>query len=189
MPLGFPPCLLSRELAKMETVQMLINRIRVYFVDQTPEYFPPEEVKRYSQCTYMTEKEINKLYAIFANLGKGRVNQYYGDIITRLSFETIQSLPELVVCPFAERLCEVFCTDPKRKGLDFEDFLNMMSAFGHRAPWNLKAAYAFQIFDYNEDLAICASDIELTINYLTGKICIVSTKLSIYNTVLRSSNP
>ncbi len=145
------------------------DSIKGFFIDQTPEYFPREELQRYSQCTYLSEREINRLYAVFASLSP-KANQEYGDPITRLSFETIQSLPELVVCPFAERLCEVFCTDPKRRGLDFEDFLNMMSAFGHRAPWNLKAAYAFQIFDYNEDLAICTSDIELTINCLTGKV-------------------
>ena len=149
-------------------MQEVWRRIKKLFVDDTPIFFPYDELQRYSQCTYLTELEINKLYAIFASLGNGRVNQEYGDPITRLSFETIQSLPELMVCPFADRLCEVFSTDPKRRGLDFEDFMNMMSAFSHRAPWNLKAAYAFQIFDYNEDLAICARDIEVTINCLTG---------------------
>ena len=45
----------------------------------------------------------------------------------RLSFAEVQSLPELKVNPFRERICKVFSTNGQ--GINFEDFLDMSSVF------------------------------------------------------------
>ena len=45
----------------------------------------------------------------------------------RLSFAEVQSLPELKVNPFKERICKVFSTNGR--GINFEDFLDMASVF------------------------------------------------------------
>lgn len=131
------------------------------------EYFKTEQLRVYSECTYFTEAEINKLYRKFSALNREILDSTEADVKTRLSFDEVQCLSDLKQCPFAFRLCEVFSTDGN--GINFEDFLDMMSAFNHRAPWNLKAAYAFRIFDFNDDSRICLKDIEKAVRCLTGK--------------------
>lgn len=65
-----------------------------------------------------------------------------------------------------ERLCEVFSTDSD--GINFEDFLDMFSVLSVNAPLDLKATYAFRIYDYNDDNVICIEDIITTLKALTG---------------------
>ena len=36
------------------------------------------------------------------------------------------------------------------------------------APWQLKASYAFRIFDYNSDARICSDDLEELLIAITG---------------------
>ena len=136
------------------------------------DYFDEEQLKMYTECTFFTEREINQLYRKFSALNRDKVHGVFGDAKARLTFEEVQCLTDLRQCPFAYRLCQVFSTDGS--GINFEDFLDMMSVFNHRAPWNLKAAYAFRIFDFNDDSRICSKDIEKGIKCLTGgyRVCL-----------------
>ena len=52
--------------------------------------------------------------------------------------------------------------------MTFEDFLDMMSVFSDSAPKNLKADFAFQIYDYNNDNEICKEDLENVVKALTN---------------------
>ena len=133
------------------------------------DYFSLDEVRDYRDCTYFSEVEINKLYQIFSSINRQKLDQNCGDSTTRLSFDEVKTLPALKECPFIDRLLQVFTTDIDKEGINFEDFLDMISALSHRAPWSLKAAYAFQIFDFNEDTRICLSDIENAVKCLTGE--------------------
>ncbi len=139
---------------------------------QVQSVFDKEVLHQYAECTYFTTKEIVYLYKKFSRLNSTKINPRVGDAITRLTFNEIKALPELHECPFAQRICEVFSTD-REEGVNFEDFLDMMSVFSDRAAWNLKAAYAFKIFDFDDDSQINASDIEKTINSLTGMILLL----------------
>lgn len=65
----------------------------------------------------------------------------------------------------------MFATD--QEGLNFEDFLDMFSVLSVHAPWDLKAAYAFRIYDFNNDNLICAEDIKKIISALTGEFCLI----------------
>lgn len=135
------------------------------------QFFPEKQLQHYSECTYFTEQEINKLYFIFSSLSPEKfsyMGNTVGDAEVRLTFEELQSLNQLKECPFSQRLCEVFSTGDR--GINFEDFLDMMSVFSRRAPWNLKAAYAFKIFDFNNDCLIDTEDIRVAINCITGKV-------------------
>ena len=137
-----------------------------FFVQQ---FFPERQLQHYSECTYFTEQEINRLYAIFSSLSpekfsfRGRI---VGDAELRLSFEELLSIPQLHECPFGQRICEVFSSG--EQGINFEDFLDMMSVYSRRAPWNLKAAYVFKIFDYDNDYVINHEDVRKAINVITG---------------------
>ena len=140
---------------------------------RAPQYFPEKTLQHYSECTYFTEQEINKLYGIFTSLNPAKFTfrgELVGNSQVKLSFSEVQTLRELKECPFAERLCEIFGSGERmpNRGLNFEDFLDMMSVFSPRAPWNLKAAYAFKIFDFNNDCLICTDDIKIAINCVTG---------------------
>ena len=129
--------------------------------------FQEEQIEQYSECTFFTRKDILRLYKRFSQLNPVKINSRIADVYTRLNFEEVKQLPELRVNPFRDRILEVFSTDGH--GLNFEDFLDLFSVFSERAPWDLKATYAFRIFDFNGDSSICKDDIEQVLACLTGK--------------------
>ena len=136
-----------------------------------PSYFDSEQLELYSTCTYFSPKEIRLLYQLFSSVNPEKIDPLMGDAQTRLSYDELISLKALRACPFARRLCNVFSSDPYGKGrLNFEDFLDMMSVFSERAPWNLKVTYAFKIFDFDNDNKISRTDMECTILSLTGNV-------------------
>lgn len=51
--------------------------------------------------------------------------------------------------------------------MTLEDFLDMFSVLSEMAPRDLKACYAFKIYDFNNDDFICKSDLENTLKNLT----------------------
>lgn len=51
--------------------------------------------------------------------------------------------------------------------MTLDDFLDMFSVLSEMAPRDLKAYYAFKIYDFNNDDYICKSDLEKTVNKLT----------------------
>uniref|UniRef100_A0A8C5GFN1 EF-hand domain-containing protein n=1 Tax=Gouania willdenowi TaxID=441366 RepID=A0A8C5GFN1_GOUWI len=68
--------------------------------------------------------------------------------------------------PFRQRIAEVFSEDGEGN-MTLDDFLDMFSVLSEMAPRDLKAYYAFKIYDFNSDDFICKSDLEKTLNKLT----------------------
>ncbi|XP_072201177.1 calcium and integrin-binding family member 2 isoform X2 [Excalfactoria chinensis] len=68
--------------------------------------------------------------------------------------------------PFKERIVESFSEDGEGS-LSFNDFVDMFSVLSEMAPRELKAIYAFKIYDFNTDNFICKADLEKTLNKLT----------------------
>ncbi|XP_012923708.1 calcium and integrin-binding family member 2 isoform X4 [Heterocephalus glaber] len=68
--------------------------------------------------------------------------------------------------PFKERIVEAFSEDGEGN-LTFNDFVDMFSVLCESAPRELKANYAFKIYDFNTDNFICKEDLELTLARLT----------------------
>ena len=128
--------------------------------------FETEQIEQYSECTFFTRKDILRLYKRFSQLNPVKINSRIADVCTRLTFDEVLQIPELRVNPFKDRICEVFSTDGY--GINFEDFLDLFSVFSERAPWDLKATYAFRIFDFDGDSVICREDIEQVLRSLTG---------------------
>ncbi|XP_019369229.1 PREDICTED: calcium and integrin-binding family member 3 isoform X2 [Gavialis gangeticus] len=83
-----------------------------------------------------------------------------------LPYELISSMPELKDNPFRQRIAEVFSEDGEGN-MTLDDFLDMFSVLSEMAPRDLKAYYAFKIYDFNNDDYICKSDLEKTVNKLT----------------------
>ncbi|KAM8962209.1 LOW QUALITY PROTEIN: calcium and integrin-binding family member 3-like [Pelodytes ibericus] len=84
----------------------------------------------------------------------------------RIPYELIGSMPELKDNPFRQRIAEVFSEDGEGN-MTLDDFLDMFSVLSEMAPRDLKAYYAFKIYDFNNDDYICKSDLEKTLNKLT----------------------
>ena len=63
-------------------------------------------------------------------------------------------------------LWQVFSTDGK--GLHFDDMLDMFSVFSVRAPLQLKATYAYKIYDHDKDGIVSREDIKKTLIAITG---------------------
>ncbi|KAM8838309.1 calcium and integrin-binding family member 3-like [Synchiropus picturatus] len=84
----------------------------------------------------------------------------------KLPYELIGSMPELKDNPFRQRIAEVFSEDGEGN-MTLDDFLDMFSVLSEMAPRDLKAYYAFKIYDFNNDDFICKSDLEKTVNKLT----------------------
>ena len=69
--------------------------------------------------------------------------------------------------------------------LTFQNFLKMMSIFSDHAPRNVKAEYAFKIYDFDNDDALSDSDLEevcATLILLVGACssCIYSVYIPTY---------
>ncbi|XP_051666503.1 calcium and integrin-binding family member 3 isoform X1 [Manacus candei] len=83
-----------------------------------------------------------------------------------LPYELIASMPELKDNPFRQRIAEVF-SEHGDGNMTLDNFLDMFSVLSEMAPRDLKAYYAFKIYDFNNDDYICKSDLEKTVNKLT----------------------
>jgi Ca2+-binding EF-hand superfamily protein len=128
--------------------------------------FDTPTIEQYQDCTYFTKGEILKLYKRFSKLNPEKIDAKNGDSVTRLTAEEVMEMAELNENPFKKRICQVFSTSEDGT-INFEDFLDMFSAFSEKAPWDLKAAYAFRIYDFDHDRYIGPADLERTLQCLT----------------------
>ncbi|DAA17574.1 TPA: calcium and integrin binding family member 2-like [Bos taurus] len=86
--------------------------------------------------------------------------------IVHVPMSLIIQMPELRENPFKERIVEAFSEDGEGN-LTFNDFVDMFSVLCESAPRELKASYAFKIYDFNTDNFICKEDLQLTLARLT----------------------
>ncbi|KAM7400294.1 hypothetical protein PAMA_004814 [Pampus argenteus] len=118
-------------------------------------------------CTYFTRKEILRLFYRYRDLAPQLVPlDYTNHPDVKLPYELIGSMPELKDNPFRQRIAEVFSEDGEGN-MTLDDFLDMFSVLSEMAPRDLKAYYAFKIYDFNNDDFLCKSDLEKTLNKLT----------------------
>uniref|UniRef100_A0A8C5GFZ6 EF-hand domain-containing protein n=1 Tax=Gouania willdenowi TaxID=441366 RepID=A0A8C5GFZ6_GOUWI len=110
---------------------------------------------------------IQKLFYRYRDLAPQLVPlDYTNHPDVKLPYELIGSMPELKDNPFRQRIAEVFSEDGEGN-MTLDDFLDMFSVLSEMAPRDLKAYYAFKIYDFNSDDFICKSDLEKTLNKLT----------------------
>jgi len=132
--------------------------------------FKDKELDEYQDLTYLTKKEIINVFNRFCELAANQnernqiANDKKGFYLER---EAMERLEELQVNPFRTRILQVFSS--RRDGsMTFEDFLDMMSVFSDSAPKNLKADFAFQIYDFNDDNEIDEEDLRSVVEALTN---------------------
>ncbi|XP_072409395.1 calcium and integrin-binding family member 2 isoform X3 [Chiloscyllium punctatum] len=91
---------------------------------------------------------------------------YTNEPDVKIPIQLITNMPELKENPFKEQIVKTFSEDGAGN-LSFNDFVDMFSVLSEMAPRELKAIYAFKIYDFNTDNLICKSDLEKTLNKLT----------------------
>ncbi|XP_005141568.1 calcium and integrin-binding family member 3 isoform X2 [Lathamus discolor] len=129
--------------------------------------FTQEQLDAYQDCTFFTRKEILRLFYRYRDLAPQLVPlDYTHKPDVTLPYELIGSMPELKDNPFRQRIAEVF-SEGGDGNMTLDDFLDMFSVLSEMAPRDLKAYYAFKIYDFNNDDYICKSDLEKTVNKLT----------------------
>ncbi|GAB1600446.1 calcium and integrin-binding protein 1-like [Argonauta hians] len=123
-----------------------------------------KDLDDYQKLTYFTEQEILQAFRVFNSLGKKELKKH--ELKAKIPFSKIMELPELRMNPFRDRICSVFSSS-KDDHMDFEDFLHMMSVFSAKAPKDLKAHYAFNIYDFDDNERISESDLFDVLDRLT----------------------
>jgi len=113
-------------------------------------------IEELTELTYFNKKEIIKLFESFKTLDKRITSTNLNEV--RITHRQLQKMPELQQNPFLERLIDVFSTSSDGM-IGFEDFLDMMNVLNYRSPFDLKAHYAFRLFDFDDDQFISAEDI------------------------------
>ncbi|XP_076801923.1 calcium and integrin-binding family member 2-like isoform X2 [Clavelina lepadiformis] len=131
--------------------------------------FSQDQLDRYQDCTYFTASEILRLHKKFRQLSPELVpTDMTGNKCTDvlLPASLVEGMPELKDNPFADRIVRVFSDGTSL--VNFENFLCMFSAFSEQAPCEVKAFYAFRIYDADEDQFLNENDLVWTLQRLTG---------------------
>uniref|UniRef100_A0A8C8SA50 Calcium and integrin binding family member 3 n=1 Tax=Pelusios castaneus TaxID=367368 RepID=A0A8C8SA50_9SAUR len=136
-------------------------------------------------CNYKCQAfpSLSRLFYRYRDLAPQLVPlDYTNKPDVKLPYELIGSMPELKDNPFRQRIAEVFSADGEGN-MTLDDFLDMFSVLSEMAPRDLKAYYAFKIYDFNDDDYICKLDLEKTVNKLTRneltpeEVCLVCDKV------------
>eukprot|EP00055_Hartaetosiga_balthica_P013073 m.65697 g.65697 ORF g.65697 m.65697 type:complete len:192 (+) comp8160_c1_seq1:129-704(+) len=130
-----------------------------------------ETLEEYQDCTFFTKREIIHVFEIYEKLGLTEKSglKRKATINDKLPKEVFtMELDELKENPFRERMCSVFSQSSTGE-LAFEDFLDMMSVFSEGATPDVKASYAFRIYDFDDDGYLDKKDLINTVSRLCGE--------------------
>lgn len=110
----------------------------------------------------------------------------YINIDHRYKKEEIWNLfPELKYNPFSDRIFKVFSTQDDRT-LSFDEFMNLCSVFSEHSPLSVKSAWAFLIFDFDEDNQITENDLNEMVDRLTQPMLLSDQEKSSICDVVRN---
>ncbi|XP_011639176.1 calcium and integrin-binding protein 1-like [Pogonomyrmex barbatus] len=119
----------------------------------------------YVDLTYLTKSEIRQIYKLLDDLEPGILKQ---NLHYRFSVEQIDKiLPQIQCNPFRDAIYRVFSSRQDAR-LSFEDILDLCSAFSANCPRGVRAAWAFEIFDFDGDNQVSLDDLIETVRRLAG---------------------
>ncbi|EFN86280.1 calcium and integrin-binding protein 1 [Harpegnathos saltator] len=124
-----------------------------------------QAVDEYVELTYLCKNEVRRIYKLLSDLEPEQLKQ---NLHYRFPAEQIDKvLPQIRCNPFRDSIYRVFSS--QRDGcLSFEDTLDLCSAFSANCPRGIRAAWAFEIFDFDGDNEISLNDLIETVQRLTG---------------------
>ncbi|XP_041769005.1 calcium and integrin-binding protein 1-like [Anopheles merus] len=114
-----------------------------------------EQLSEYAELTYLTKSEIIFILQKFLLLDDGR----NFSLTKRFPEQEVVNLfPQLKHNPFRDRLLHVFSSENDDR-FSFEDMLDLFSVLSEKCPLAVKASWAFQIYDFDDDNLITKEDI------------------------------
>lgn len=131
--------------------------------------FSEEQLDEYQNCTFFSRKDILRIYHRFRDLAPETVPADMTSpthLAYKMSVLDLERMPEFRENPFRRRIFETFSQDGLGN-LTFDDFLDVCSVFSENTPRDVKANYAFKIYDYDGDNHLGKSDLSLTLSALT----------------------
>lgn len=116
-----------------------------------------EEYQWFDENTFFARVEITRLYKRFSDLTKSTMvmpkDQFLG-------------LAHLKHNPFKFRLFAIFCEDGEH--MTFREFVHFLSVFSDGASLDVKAYFAFLIYDLNEDDFIDREDLNFIVENIVA---------------------
>lgn len=131
-----------------------------------------EDLQNHCSNSY-SQREIIALYERFCQLdrtGKGFI-----------SADEFMSVPEFAVNPLCQRLLEML------EGLNFKEFLGLLSVFSARAAQADKLKFIFNVYDTDGDGKVNSSDMLQVLRDLSGNFLTDEQRQSILSRALKQS--
>ncbi|XP_035904466.1 calcium and integrin-binding family member 2-like [Anopheles stephensi] len=114
-----------------------------------------EQLAEYAELTYLSKSEIIFILQKFLLLDGG--HQF--SLTKRFPEQDVVNLfPQLKHNPFRDRLLHVFSSEHDDR-FSFEDMLDLFSVLSEKCPLAVKATWAFQMYDFDNDNLITKEDI------------------------------
>ncbi|KAG7301353.1 hypothetical protein JYU34_014289 [Plutella xylostella] len=123
-----------------------------------------ELLEEYASLTYLSKGEILYLMKKFYSMSPEKIDADFHHRFHK--DEILAKFPVLRNNPFHDRLFRVFSSQ-RDNCFSFEDMVDLCSAMSAECPHEVKANWAFKIFDLDEDNQISDMDISDIIDRLT----------------------
>ncbi|XP_014775000.1 calcium and integrin-binding family member 2 [Octopus bimaculoides] len=152
--------------------------------------FSEEQLNAYQDCTFFNRKDILRVFGRFKELSPDTVpmKMTTKDATSlKIPLELLEKLPEFKENPFRQRIFQVFSAD-NSGNLTFDEFLDLFSIFSDSAPRELKASYAFKIYDFDNDKSLGKTDLDKTLECLTRNELTEKEREIIVNKVLEEGD-
>jgi len=131
-----------------------------------------ESIQEYCQYRF-TQPEILSLYRRFRRLDLKQKGY--------LTADEILGIPEISINPLSPRLVQIY------SGVNFKEFVSLLSIFSPRASVEEKTAFLFQVYDVDHDGIITKADLRVMLGMLGGSAISADEIDSISDQVLKSS--
>ncbi|CAH2089391.1 unnamed protein product [Euphydryas editha] len=123
-----------------------------------------ELLEEYAALTYLNKGQILYLMKKFYSIAPEKIEADYFHRVHKK--DIINKFRVLKNNPFQDRLFRVFSSQ-KDDCFSFEDLLDLCSAMSPECPIEVKAAWAFKVYDIDEDNQISSQDICNILDRLT----------------------
>ncbi|XP_015126629.1 calcium and integrin-binding protein 1 [Diachasma alloeum] len=124
-----------------------------------------EILEEYAQLTYLNKAEILHIFRLFKSLAPQELVENFNHRLP--AQDILKVLPQLRYNPFRESILQVFSSEQDGR-MSFEDLLDLCSAMSDKCPEDVRAGWAFRIFDFDGDNQLSIDDLIEAVERITG---------------------
>ncbi|EME30047.1 calcineurin subunit B [Galdieria sulphuraria] len=133
-----------------------------------------EEIEEIAKESHLTSKEIKRLYKRFQKLDRNSSGT--------IESEELYMIPELAMNPLVPRIVSMF------DGVNFRQFVSLLSIFSATSPKQEKIDFAFRIYDVENDGIISVNDLVELLQMMVGNNLDQSTLEEIARATIQASD-